>query len=360
MISKRGWIALWLLLPALLAGGGLVTGKTKYSRFEPGDKVLFETDFRECPVGEFPEGFDKFEKAVECVKYDNHIWIAPSTGNGMRLWKKLELGGDDFSIEYDLLINPEAKKGVYPKVLFRLLKKGRNEKEWDKEEYFGGENYDVTFYGDRIEMHKIGSLMKVPHPRNRRLHFAIQVRRRQFRLFVDGKRLISVPFTPEAVHGFEFKMWETPPYGALISNIRVAKYTKKEAKPTPEKLGIGVKKTKEGMKLTVPEKVLFDFNRFILKPEAKEALSVVGDIIRENPAKKLIVTGYTHNVGSDAYNLKLSLQRAQSVADYLIYCEKVDPKLFEIVGKGKADPIADNATEAGRAKNRRVEIRILK
>ena len=360
MNAKKMWRALgMLLLPALLAGGGLVTGKTKYTKFEPGDEVLFETDFRDCPVGEFPEGFDKFEKGIECVKYDDHIWIAPSTDNGMRIWKKLEIGDNDFSIEYDLVINPEGKKGQSAKVKFRPLTKGKNEKEWDKEEYFGNEDFDVVFYADRLELRKVGRILNVPHPKEKRMHIAIQVRRHQYRVFADGKRLVSIPFR-KTVHGFEFQMWDTPAYGALISNIRVARYTKKEAKPTPEKLGIGVRKTKEGMKLTVPEKVLFDFNKFILKPEAKEALSVVGDIIRENPAKKLIVTGYTDNVGSDAYNLKLSLQRAQSVADYLIYCEKVDPKLFEIVGKGKADPIADNATEAGRAKNRRVEIRIVK
>ncbi len=350
---------LWLLIPALLAGGSLVTGKTKRSKFEAGDKVLFATDFRDCPVGEFPEGFEKFEKAIECVRYDDHIWIAPSTGNGMRLWKRLEIGGNDFSIEYDLLVNPEGKKGIYPKVRFRPLTKGESEREWDKEEYFGGEEYDVVFYGDRLEVGKIGRILNVPSPREKRLHIAIQVRRHQYRVFVDGTRLVSIPFDKK-VHGFEFQMWETPAYGALVSNIRVAEYSEEEARPTPEKLGIGVKKTQEGMKLTMPERVLFDFNRFILKPEAKEALAVVGDIIRENPAKRLIVTGYTDNVGSDAYNLKLSLQRAQSVADYLIYCEKVDPKLFEIKGRGKADPIADNATEAGRAKNRRVEIDLVK
>ncbi|HHD77397.1 MAG TPA: OmpA family protein, partial [Campylobacteraceae bacterium] len=126
------------------------------------------------------------------------------------------------------------------------------------------------------------------------------------------------------------------------------------------KLGISVNKNKEGMKLTVPEKVLFDFNKFILKPEAKIALSVVADIIRENPARKIVVTGYTDNIGSDAYNLRLSLQRAQSVADYMIYCEKINPKRFKIVGKGKENPVASNATEEGRAKNRRVEIELVR
>ena len=190
------------------------------------------------------------------------------------------------------------------------------------------------------------------------------MRRHQLRLYLNGKRLASTAWPlkeGEKVSGFSlyFDGFEGKPYGVLVSDLNVARYSNEEAKPTPEKLGIGVKKTKEGMKLTVPEKVLFDFNRFTLKPEAKEALSVVGDIIREHPAKQIVVTGYTDNVGSDAYNLKLSLQRAQSVADYLIYCEKMKPGLFTITGKGKTNPVASNATEEGRAKNRRVEIRLI-
>jgi outer membrane protein OmpA-like peptidoglycan-associated protein len=339
-----------------------VTGKTKYTKFEPGDKVLFETDFRECPVGEFPEGFDGFEGALECVKYDDRIWVAPSTDGDAKLFKKADLGRGDFSIEFDALIYQDIGGAVGPELAVELYRKKHG--RWDGERL----PYNVSFKGYyhkcAIQMERVGRVAEFKKCDKKTRHVAIQVRRGQIRVYMDGKRQISVPFTlkeNESVGGFKL-LWihDTNAYGLLVSNLKVAKYTKKEAKPTPEKLGIGVKKTKEGMKLTMPEKVLFDFNRFILKPEAKEALAVVGDIIRENPAKKLIVTGYTDNVGSDAYNLKLSLQRAQSVADYLIYCEKVDPKLFEIEGRGKADPIADNATEAGRAKNRRVEIRIVK
>ncbi len=358
MVKKIVVVLVSVMVPILLLAGGLVTGKSKM-KFEPGDKVLFKTDFRECPVGEFPEGFDRFEKAVECVKYDDHIWIAPSSDNGFRLWKKLELGDRDFSISYDLLVNPEGKKNIGPKMKMRVLTEGKSEKEWDKEPHpLVGAPYDLTFYADRIEFGQVGRLKHTGVLSRKKIHFDIQVRRHQFRVFVDGKRLASIPFKAKA-HGFEFIVWDSPAYGILISNIVVAEYTKKEARPTPEKLGIGVKRTKEGMKLTVPEKVLFDFNQFILKPQSKEALAVVGDIIREHPAKKIVVTGYTDNVGSDEYNLKLSLQRAQSVADYLIYCEKVDPKLFKIEGKGKANPVASNDTEEGRAKNRRVVIRLV-
>ena len=101
-----------------------------------------------------------------------------------------------------------------------------------------------------------------------------------------------------------------------------------------------MKETKTGAELMIPEKVLFDFNKFVLKPEAKEALDVVADVIKDGNYKMVEVIGYTDNIGSDEYNLKLSLQRAQSVADYLMYCENIDPGKIKIEGKGKADPIA--------------------
>lgn len=339
--------------------GGLVTGKTKY-KFKPGDKVLLQYDFRQCPVGEMPQGFDKITGAGECVKYDDHIWVAPSTDNDYRLYKKLDLGRDDFSIEFDLIIY--KKEGIdTPTFVLRLLES--RGQAWDTAKA----PYDVEFhYPDVLEvvLEGIGKVARVPNLLKKKVHVAIQVRRNQFRIYINGKRKVAVPFnklTPnEHISGFECMfVGETNAYDILLSNLKVAKYTKEEAKPTPEKLGIKVEKTKEGMRLTVPERVLFDFNKFILKPEAKEALGVVADIIRENPIKSILVTGYTDNVGSKEYNLKLSLQRAQSVTDYLMYCEKIDASKFKIEGKGESNPIASNNTEAGRAKNRRVEIKIL-
>jgi outer membrane protein OmpA-like peptidoglycan-associated protein len=117
-----------------------------------------------------------------------------------------------------------------------------------------------------------------------------------------------------------------------------------------------VEKTAGGTKLTIPERVLFDYNKFFLKDEEKKAQHEVAGLLKENPGKTIRMVGYTDNVGSDAYNLHLSLQRAQSVADYLIYVEGIEKDRIKIEGMGKSNPIADNATEEGRAKNRRVEI----
>lgn len=106
--------------------------------------------------------------------------------------------------------------------------------------------------------------------------------------------------------------------------------------------------------------VLFDFDKADLKPEGKEAIKTYREEARSrlSRADKVIITGHTDNVGSAAYNKKLSLRRAQSVRDYLVSLG-VDPKKLEIRGEGLRKPIADNSTEEGRAKNRRVEVEVV-
>ncbi len=70
----------------------------------------------------------------------------------------------------------------------------------------------------------------------------------------------------------------------------------------------------------------------------------------------LIVAGHSDNVGTDRYNYELSKRRADSIAEFLIVERKIDPSRLLVVGYGESAPVADNRTEAGRAKNRRVEI----
>jgi len=348
-------LIIFLISLLFLNGSSLVTAENK--KFIPGDKILFQEDFSKCPIGEFPDSFDKSKLPVECVKYNNHIWIAPSSKNGFNIYKKLNLTNKEFSIEYDFI---PYKKGEYP-FRFRLLTKGKNEKEWDQEEW-GMQDYDVVYnsYGKGAINMKIGDVYKFKHPTlKKKIHIAIALRRGQYRVFVNNKKITALSFTKKHIWGFSFWTHNLPKYGLLLSNIKIAEYSKKEEAPKPEKLGIEVTNIDNAVKLTLPEKVLFDFNKFILKDSAKEALNVVGDYIKYKGAKKIVVTGYTDNIGSDEYNLKLSLQRAQSVADYLIYCKNIDPNIIVIKGLGKANPIASNATKEGQAKNRRVEIKLL-
>ena len=101
--------------------------------------------------------------------------------------------------------------------------------------------------------------------------------------------------------------------------------------------------------------VLFDFNKYTLKPEAREKLAKVSGILLAYPNLKLQVEGYTDNIGTDEYNHKLSEERADSVRDYLAVPgspghQHIRRRLWQ------EQPLADNSTNAGRAQNRRVRV----
>ncbi|HEY3704377.1 MAG TPA: OmpA family protein [Terracidiphilus sp.] len=112
--------------------------------------------------------------------------------------------------------------------------------------------------------------------------------------------------------------------------------------------------TARGLIVSMPD-VLFDFNKYTLKGEAREKLAKVSGILLAYPDLKVQVEGYTDSIGSDDYNLKLSDQRADSVRDYLVQ-QSVPDANVTAQGYGKTHPVADNATSSGRAQNRRVEL----
>jgi outer membrane protein OmpA-like peptidoglycan-associated protein len=101
--------------------------------------------------------------------------------------------------------------------------------------------------------------------------------------------------------------------------------------------------------------VLFDFNKYTLRPAAREKLAKISGIILSHPGLRLEVDGYTDSIGSEEYNLKLSDQRAGGVRDYLL-SEGIAPDNIIAKGFGKDNPVASNDTAAGRQKNRRVEM----
>jgi outer membrane protein OmpA-like peptidoglycan-associated protein len=101
--------------------------------------------------------------------------------------------------------------------------------------------------------------------------------------------------------------------------------------------------------------VLFDFNKYTLRPAAREKLAKISGIILSHPGLRLEVDGYTDSIGSEDYNLKLSDHRAGGVRDYLLG-EGIAPENVTARGFGKDNPVASNDTAAGRQKNRRVEM----
>lgn len=120
---------------------------------------------------------------------------------------------------------------------------------------------------------------------------------------------------------------------------------------------IGVQRLGDQLKLTLPENVTFDVDQSTIKPAARGPLTSIGDIMVQYPNTTITVRGFTDNTGSAAHNQKLSERRAEAVTT-LLATRGVDTVRIRTVGLGASNYIASNATAAGRAKNRRVEILI--
>ncbi len=104
--------------------------------------------------------------------------------------------------------------------------------------------------------------------------------------------------------------------------------------------------------------IFFDTKKTELKPESIVELNNIAELLIENPTLKIQIIGYTDNVGKAADNLALSKGRAVAVVNYLTE-QGIKSDRLSFIGKGEADPIADNATEEGRAKNRRTELKVI-
>lgn len=122
--------------------------------------------------------------------------------------------------------------------------------------------------------------------------------------------------------------------------------------------GTGVEVSRTGdnqLKLEIPSDISFDVGRADIKPEMRPVLTRFAETLKENPATTVKIVGHTDSSGNDSVNDPLSLSRALSARDFLTD-RGVAFARIGVAGRGSREPIASNATEAGRAKNRRIEI----
>ena len=111
-------------------------------------------------------------------------------------------------------------------------------------------------------------------------------------------------------------------------------------------------------KVTFAADAFFDFNKSVVKPEGKAKLDDLVGKIKDISLEVIIAVGHTDSVGGDAYNQKLSVKRSEAVKAYLV-SKGIEKNRVYTEGKGEKQPVADNKTAEGRAKNRRVEIEVV-
>jgi len=120
--------------------------------------------------------------------------------------------------------------------------------------------------------------------------------------------------------------------------------------------GVQVTQTPDNqLKLNIPSDISFDTGRADIKPNLRPILDQFASGLSGQPNTEVRIIGHTDSQGSDAVNDPLSMQRAQAARQYLA-ARGVDPNRIAVAGRGEREPVADNSSEAGRARNRRVEI----
>ena len=147
--------------------------------------------------------------------------------------------------------------------------------------------------------------------------------------------------------------------GAIAGNLWSKRMQEQQAAMEQATAGTPVEVTRTDdnqLKLNIPSDISFDRNSATLKPELRSVLDTFAQGLTRNGSGMVVrIVGHTDSTGTDAINNPLSLQRAESVKNYL-NDRGVPASRIETVGRGSREPIASNATAAGQAKNRRVEI----
>jgi outer membrane protein OmpA-like peptidoglycan-associated protein len=142
--------------------------------------------------------------------------------------------------------------------------------------------------------------------------------------------------------------------GAVIGN-----YMDKQAEEMQRDLdGATVERVGEGIKVTFASGILFDVNKSDLRPEAKENIVKLAEILNKYPDTNILIEGHTDSDGAEEYNQKLSERRAGSVS-YFLAQNSVLSSRVTTMGYGESQPVADNATTEGKQANRRVEVAIM-
>ena len=342
--------------------------KNVKSDFVRGSVVMFEDDFANEQIGEFPSKWDLVRgsaevasiNGVKCIEMDQRdCWIAPLVKGGIKNYL-----GDVFTIEYDMLYDDRPKDGAGNVELDIMNENQSRDNELftitygfysDKQSY----HCDYCLTSEPSFSHKEGNATSAETTTNndgRWHHFALSFNKRAIKFYVDGKRQINVP---NAKPGAGWVTWfssggSRPTYmkDVVIAKGAVDLYERNETDIDAKVAAIDDAIKQSGKFVT--NDILFQTAKADLLPESMEEIQKIAQYMKANPTARFEVQGHTDNQGSDAVNDPLSQKRAEAVVKALVDlgCDEFN---LRAVGKGSHEPVADNSTEAGRAKNRRVE-----
>ena len=306
------------------------------SDFVPGDEIIFEDLLIGEKMGEFPSQWDLLQGNAEISKIngENVIYMDEGTHIAPLMKNPKNYLPNSYTIEFDFYIEKDhpgwwriqltEPDGIYETSNIELWSapdasrtiEGRW-KTTTNENRNSGSKADLSAVG----WHRV----------------AISFNKRALKVYFDGIRTMNVPNVTQA--GW-FEIFCTQKH--FIRNIRIAK----GAVPLYDRMMSDGKFISYG--------ITFDVGKSTIKPESMGEINRIVTLMKENPDLKFSVEGHTDNTGNAATNQTLSDARSQAVVDKLVEMGIAKDRL-KSAGKGQTSPIADNSTDEGRAKNRRVE-----
>ena len=336
-------------------------GQNQKSDFVRGSVILFQDDFANEQMGEFPSKWDVSDGSLETASINGKKYAhsnAPDSRFSPLMENMKSYLPDVFTLEWDEFF---CKAGDIPDFPFefQFLDASGNQTGHIYLRYRPGNpdcygNY--TFKkGGGIDQNVGGSMdwdhLKQYTKVGQWNHFAISFNKRAFKFYLNGTRIINLP-NVAAPARFEFIIQDENPYRG-VANVVLAKGAVELYQRQTTDLSAVEKAIAETGKF-VTNNILFETGKATLKPESMEEIQKVADYMKKNPSVRFEVQGHTDNQGPDKINDPLSQQRAEAVVKALaqLGCDEFN---LRAVGKGSHEPVADNKTDAGRAQNRRVE-----
>lgn len=314
------------------------------SDFVAGDEIIFDDPMDNEQLGEFPSQWELIDGVAEVVSINGKkaILISEWGTKICPLMKEpLNYLGDVFTVEYDLMF--PVKEGDYTWLLTKFMK-ADNKSEEDEMMYFERAAYDgrddVHWYWETSRGDSNGEY-DIALPANEWNHVAISFNKRAWKVYFNGIRVVNVPnvLAPPGWLLFQLTNGNGDTY---ITNLRIAK----GAVPFYDRM------MSDGKFITYG--ITFDVGKATIKPESMGEINRIVQLMNENPTLKFSVEGHTDSTGNATSNQTLSEQRAQAIVAKLVEMGIAKDRLTA-VGKGQNNPISDNSTDEGRAKNRRVE-----
>jgi outer membrane protein OmpA-like peptidoglycan-associated protein len=310
--------------------------------FVPGDEIFFEDLMDNEQLGEFPSMWDLKSGTAEIVAVNGKKAIVrdPNDKYEIRpLMKDMKnYLPEKFTLEMDLMLKPRPGNQWYRMWFYDGTGKEVMFIEFDNRvNYYLSWRYKSTA-GETVE----GRAPKPAVDFEGWHHLAVSFNQRAFKIYLDGVRLGNIPNMVQPAHFAFADLPMNGSSGGALTNVRVAK----GAVPLYDRM------MTDGKFITYG--ITFDVGKSTIKPESMGEINRIVTLMNENPTLKFSVEGHTDSTGNAASNQTLSEARSKAIVAKLVEMGISADRLTS-AGKGQTSPIADNSTDEGRAKNRRVE-----